>query len=146
MCLDLNADGQLRELPKSSKGTIQRGVAYYRFAGEIAALYAATEGGELGKKTKDEVESVVRDIVESVAGSKCKVENLDNETDLFAWGVDSLMATRIRGGLKKVMRDRLSHLLTWNSRQRLNTGVTELPSNVVFENPSIAKWDSSAKT
>jgi hypothetical protein len=83
-------------MPKSSKGTIQRGVAYQTYKLEIDTLYAANADSRGQENDKKSLEAI------KVVGEKCKVDELKDETDLFTWGVDSLMATRIRGGLQKV--------------------------------------------
>jgi len=104
MCLVVTDPSRLEAMPKSSKGTIQRGVAYQTYKNEIATLYAAnaTSDEEKEKLSLEQIKEFVRDLITRVAGKKCKVDELDAETDLFSWGVDSLMATRIRGGLQKV--------------------------------------------
>jgi acyl-CoA synthetase (AMP-forming)/AMP-acid ligase II len=86
-------------LPKSSKGTVQRGMAYEAFKNEIEELYNGRTEKVIGKKSLVEIEEVVRDIVLSISGMKGE---LTRDTDLFSWGVNSLMATRIRAGILKV--------------------------------------------
>ncbi|WVW83561.1 hypothetical protein I302_105582 [Kwoniella bestiolae CBS 10118] len=123
MCLIVQ--DQSKALPKSSKGTIQRGVAYDVFKVEISKLYYSQHGevDSILKRSVEEIGSEVKRIIESIAATRLKVDNLDENTDLFSWGVDSLMATRIRTALQKT----------------LNTGEITLPNNVVFEKPSIKR-------
>lgn len=99
-------DGTAQSLPKSSKGTVQRGLAYGAFKAEIEAIYTVDPArvAEQSKRSREEIRTIVRKIVGDVTKSKVKSGTLEVETDLFSWGVDSLMATRIRGGLKKVSR------------------------------------------
>ena len=87
-------------LPKSSKGTIQRGIAYEVFREDIEALYTIYDGAtSSAKRTLAEIEHLITHMVVSVAISPGK---LDLDVDLFSWGVDSLMATRIRAAMLKV--------------------------------------------
>ena len=105
MCLVVTNSSRLDAMPKSSKGTIQRGVAYETYKEEITTLYAANAGSngqDKEKKSLEKIKEFVRDLIVKVSGEKCKVDELEGETDLFTWGVNSLMATRIRGGLQKV--------------------------------------------
>jgi hypothetical protein len=104
MCRLVEGD---RSLPKSSKGTVQRGVAYDSFKQDIEALYASGGGGAQGgarQRSFEEVKQEVREIVLDVTKGRIAPEKLNSDTDLFSMGVDSLMATRIRGGLIKVSR------------------------------------------
>lgn len=100
MCLVIESTD--KQLPKSSKGTIQRGVAYDLFKDEIKGLFGVGQQGEIEKRSAEEIEEVLNRIIKGVVGSKLKVVALGRETDLFSWGVDSLMATRIRAGILKV--------------------------------------------
>lgn len=95
-----------KALPKSSKGTIQRGVAYEVFKEEIDAMYGAGSTDTApGAKKRDlrEIEDYLLQTIKRVAGSGSRRKiPLDRETDLFNWGVDSLMATRIRTAAQRV--------------------------------------------
>ncbi|WWD02658.1 hypothetical protein V865_000698 [Kwoniella europaea PYCC6329] len=123
MCLVVSES--TKRLPKSSKGTTQRGVAYEVFREEINQLYNQQngQGDDLPKRSTTEIREEVKMIIENIAASKLRVDNLNENTDLFNWGVNSLMATRIRTNLQK----------------KLNTGGVVLPNNVVFERPSIKR-------
>ncbi|WVQ94361.1 hypothetical protein IAU59_001440 [Kwoniella sp. CBS 9459] len=116
-----------KTLPKSSKGTVQRGVAYDVFKAEIESLYEGSAKDDLGspveKRSKEEIAKHIQAIISDVASSRLKIEGLDENTDLFSWGLDSLMATRVRSAMQKA----------------LNTGGKTLSGNVVFERPSIAR-------
>lgn len=108
MCLVIDKESG-KELPKSSKGTVQRGMANERFKEEIKSLYAEVGEGDLPKRTVEEIQSELERIIIGVASSKFKVEGLRSDTDLFSWGVDSLMAIRIRAGIVKVGHSRWPH-------------------------------------
>jgi len=100
MCLVVKKIGLL---PKSSKGTVQRGLAYEVFRKEIERLYdnpIEQYAGE--KRSLLEIEDCLHGLIMEVMGSSRKVVSLDRITDLFSWGVDSLMATRIRSGIHRV--------------------------------------------
>lgn len=95
--------GTDKALPKSSKGTVQRGVAYDVFREEIDALYTTGSGTEeILKRAAEEIEQYLHDTIQTVAGPRRKALDLDRTTDLFSWGVDSLMATRIRTAIQRV--------------------------------------------
>lgn len=100
-------NGTTPSLPKSSKGTVQRGLAYESFKDEIEALYAGVSpaGDQRVKRSREEIEEIVKQVVKGVTKGKINRGALNNDKDLFAWGVDSLMATRIRSGLHKVSRN-----------------------------------------
>jgi hypothetical protein len=92
-------------LPKSSKGTVQRGVAYEVYKNDIQQLYEGpATGKELPKRDVVEIQSCIRDAVEGVAGQQSRDASLESTTDLFGWGVDSVMAARIRAMMQKVGR------------------------------------------
>ncbi len=108
MCLVINDAKKIDKLPKSSKGTVQRGLAYEVFRKEIDTLYddGATQQGEVKKRSLSAIEDFLTGLIIDVMGSSRKrTDSLDKTTDLFSWGVDSLMATRIRSGILKVSFD-----------------------------------------
>ena len=88
-----------KALPKSSKGTIQRGVAYEVYKEEITKLYQTTHTGDIPKRSLQEIKGIVRECIEQAAKDN---RDLSESTDLFSWGVNSLMATAIRNSLSKV--------------------------------------------
>lgn len=107
MCAIVADPSRIAALPKSSKGTIQRGVANDVYKADIEALYEGTDAnnatnGDRPKKSLEEIRSFVRALVKRVAGDKAAKGDLADDTDLFSWGVDSLMATRIRTAIQKV--------------------------------------------
>lgn len=88
-------------LEKSSKGTILRGKAEERYASEIEAAYeqASSSNAEV---QDDQVPEKLLDIVSSVMNTKSS-ETLDSETDLFAYGVDSIACVRIRQAASQLL-------------------------------------------
>jgi hypothetical protein len=89
-------------LPKSSKGTVQRGVAYEVYKNEIQQLYEGPTIGTLPKRDMIEIQTCIREAVKTVAGQQSRDAPLESTTDMFGWGVDSVMAARIRAMLQKV--------------------------------------------
>ncbi|WWD19982.1 hypothetical protein CI109_104455 [Kwoniella shandongensis] len=122
MCLLF--EGQ-KTLPKSSKGTVQRGVAYNLFKEEIETLYTEQQGAQttLAKRSTPQIQKLLKDMILNVTGAEHEAESLDQDTDLFSWGVNSLMATRLRTAIHRTF----------------DTGGKVLPINVVFEKPSISR-------
>lgn len=104
MCLVISEPGRFEALPKSSKGTIQRGLAYQAFAGEIDRLYAATsDATQILKLSEAEAISWLSDVVDQIVGAgHLTSDKLSPDVDLFSWGVDSLRATRLRSAIIKV--------------------------------------------
>lgn len=105
MCVVVSNE-RAAQLPKSSKGTIQRGVANEVYKEEIDRLYngVISEGSsdQIPRRNTDEIRKLVLEIVTSVTGDKAGKAPIELTTDLFSWGVNSVMATRIRTGLQKV--------------------------------------------
>ena len=106
MCFVVGEAERAGELPKSSKGTIQRGVAYDTYKLEIDTLYGdGAEGNRLriaGRELQDWLLAKVGDIIGD--SKRYKDDVLDSETDLFSWGVDSVRAARLRFAMMKVSR------------------------------------------
>ena len=104
MCFVVAEADRAAELPKSSKGTIQRGVAYDTYKSEIDALYGdGAEGDRLslaGRELEDWLLAKVGDIIGD--SKRYKDDVLGRETDLFSWGVDSVRAARLRFAMMKV--------------------------------------------
>jgi hypothetical protein len=93
MCLSIGTE-RAAQLPKSSKGTVQRGVANEVYKQEIDRLYNGT----------DEIRDFILDTVSSVAGERAQKTPIELDSDLFSWGVNSVMATRIKTAMQKVRR------------------------------------------
>jgi hypothetical protein len=113
MCLSIGSE-RAAQLPKSSKGTIQRGVANEVYKEEIDRLYngEATDDstGQIAKRDVDEIRDSVLKAVSSVAGERAQKTPIELDTDLFSWGVNSVMATRIRTAMQKVRRSSIMYI------------------------------------
>lgn len=135
------------QLPRSSKGTLQRGMAMDQLAGIIDGVYRRFERGEapqvqprLALKGK-ELNNWVHSLIEEILG-----HDIEDGDDFFEAGVDSIMAARIRAALLQVS-DRLTcvlyapaHPSNISRRKRLNLQGSPLASNVVYEHSNINKW------
>lgn len=89
-------------LEKSSKGTIIRRKAEERYGQQIEQAYA----GSLEHKdiSDGEVAEHIRDIIQSTMGSQRRQsDTLDDQTDLFAYGVDSIASIQIRNKLRGLL-------------------------------------------
>ena len=91
---------QEEPLEKSSKGTLIRKKVEARFTKEIQAAYAEQDLAVADDISDDRVEECVLEIVGQTLG---RSEHLDVNTDLFAYGVDSIAAMRIRGRLQALV-------------------------------------------
>jgi len=105
MCTSIKAE-RAEQLPKSSKGTIQRGVANEVYKEEIDRLYngasTSDSAGPIVKRNVDEIRDFILETVSSVAGFRAQKTPIEFNTDLFSWGVNSVMATRVRTAMQKV--------------------------------------------
>jgi len=105
MCTSIGAE-RAAQLPKSSKGTIQRGVANEVYKEEIDRLYngapTSDSAGPIVKRNADEIRDFILETVSSVAGERAQKTPIELDTDLFSWGVNSVMATRVRTAMQKV--------------------------------------------
>ncbi|KAI4796975.1 acetyl-CoA synthetase-like protein, partial [Aureobasidium sp. EXF-8845] len=89
-----------RPLEKSSKGTIQRSVVEARFAQDIDNSYVNMGSFNVGDVPDEKVSHVIIEMIESIVPKKIKLE--DN-TDLFSYGVDSVAGMQIRYGLRQLL-------------------------------------------
>ncbi|GBE77228.1 putative three-domain protein [Sparassis crispa] len=113
------------QIPVATKMTILRPACYAKFKDIIDSVYDRFENGTGSTKldlSKAELqEFIYKAIVQTFGASKAT--KLTKSTDLFAFGVDSLQATRIRNICQK----------------ELELNGHTLVQNVVYENPSIEK-------
>ncbi|KAI4715286.1 acetyl-CoA synthetase-like protein [Aureobasidium sp. EXF-10727] len=87
-------------LEKSSKGTLQRGVVEARFAHDIDKAYTNMGSFNVGDVPDEKVSHVIIEMIESIVPKKAK---LDDNTDLFSYGVDSVAGMQIRYGLRQLL-------------------------------------------
>lgn len=107
------------KLEKSSKGTILRSKAEETYGGEIKAAYANLQGTIKQGIPDDDVEDTISKTVEGIIGHS----GLEPETDLFAYGVDSVASIQIR----------------YTLNQLLPKGADELPLSVVEDCGSVSR-------
>lgn len=113
-----------QEFPKTDKGTTIRAAFYAKFADRIEQLYQDFEV----QNAHDGLELSEVELKEFIKKELVEVLTLDNpselqdETDFFSLGLDSLGATQIRG---KIIRE-------------IKTG-GKVGQNIVFEQPTLAK-------
>lgn len=94
------------KLQKSSKGTILRGKAEEVYADDIEAAYARLFTAGVGGDVADaEVAETIQSAIERIVGDKAVASkpSLTHETDLFAYGVDSVASIQIRYTLKQLL-------------------------------------------
>lgn len=90
-------------LPKSSKGTVLRGVAEKSYQSKIESMYDDTGADGAKSLSKDEILPMVQKIVRQVLGSE---DDIDDDADFYRHGVDSGKATQIRNLISKVVFNR----------------------------------------
>lgn len=100
MCLIISSRDRIDALPKSSKGTIQRGLAYDVFKPETDRLYSSHSSS--GPESKLQLDGSVLEqwlmgrVLEVAGQQQDGQESLEADTDLFSWGIDSVKAARLR--------------------------------------------------
>jgi thioester reductase-like protein len=106
--------------------SILRPACYKLFAPIIDSIYDRFEKGTGQPKqtitTPNEMQSFLHNLISTALGDKAS-SDLTPSTDLFAYGVDSLQATRVRNDIIK----------------NLELGDVTLGQNVVYEHPSIER-------
>lgn len=108
-----------KALPRSSKGTLMRGVAEKMLAEEIDALYdtsPASEGVSKASNGPISWEYATKMVLKAVKQVLRDDQDLDPEDDFYTHGVDSLMCTRIRASLQQDIAgfSQGEHALPWN--------------------------------
>ncbi|KAJ0125235.1 thioester reductase domain-containing protein [Diaporthe amygdali] len=111
------------EVPRTAKDTLIRSKFLEMCKEDIDAHYAAREAQSSTQVSiaDDEVEDVVREVVSSVVSAEDA--DLGIDTDFFGLGMDSLQASYVRSRLLR----------------RVNLGGRLLPTNVVFESPTVGQ-------
>jgi len=90
-------------LEKSSKGTILRGKAEERYESTIEDAYASVSFGN-ENVPDNELPATIQGIIESVVGtSRHGQDELKEDTDLFAYGADSVACVQIRHALSQLL-------------------------------------------
>ena len=112
MCLIITSRDRIDDLPKSSKGTIQRGLAYAVFKPETDRLFSSNSSYGTGSKLQldgSKLEKWLMERVLEVAGQQQDgQECLEADTDLFSWGIDSVKAARLRFLISQVCSSQCS--------------------------------------
>ncbi|KAG0707371.1 L-aminoadipate-semialdehyde dehydrogenase, partial [Suillus ampliporus] len=113
-------------IPRADKGSILRPRVYKEFEGVINEAYKQLEGDVDGagkRRLTDEVEArtAIRDIIRKTVDRP--IGSLEDDTDLFDFGLDSLQSSRIRNTIQR----------------EIDLGGKKLSPNAVFEHPSIAE-------
>lgn len=110
------------DYPKTLKGSLIRQQFYQRYETEIEDAYQDDDDSEKVALDENELREFIRnEIAVALKIDDCSV--LQNDTDLFQLGVDSLQSTQLRRVFQA----------------QLYLGGQELPTNTVYENSSIDK-------
>ena len=118
-------------LEKSSKGTIMRSRAEERYSKTIEQAYEGGADHPSNPVADSEVSKAVLDIVNSVLShDRNGATKLDEQSDLFAHGVDSIASIRIRQALQRLL-PRSASKLPMTAVE--DTGTTERLSNLVLD-------------
>ncbi|KAI1101066.1 L-aminoadipate-semialdehyde dehydrogenase [Jackrogersella minutella] len=120
--------GSLTSATRTDKGTIIRAAAYKAFEQVIESVYVRFEthddARDGARKALDMPELIA--YLSNMFADTIGVKGLTEDMDFFECGTDSLQAVAARA---KIMRE-------------IDTGGFKLPSNVVFEHPSVKKLAS----
>lgn len=113
-------------IPRADKGSILRPRVYKEFEGIINEVYKRLEGDidEDGKRrltNEAEARTAIRGIISKMVDRP--INNLEDDTDLFNFGLDSLQSSRIRNAIQR----------------EIYLGGKKLSLNVVFDHPSITQ-------
>jgi aryl carrier-like protein len=109
------------EYPKTDKGTVIRARFYREFEAQIEEIYEAAEtsSGELCLSEAELRQYIRTELSHILTSSTSKL--LQDDTDFFSVGIDSLQAIQLRSVLSK----------------NIQTNGQKLTSNIVFDFPSI---------
>ncbi|OAX43282.1 L-aminoadipate-semialdehyde dehydrogenase [Rhizopogon vinicolor AM-OR11-026] len=111
-------------IPRADKGSILRPRVYKEFESVINEVYKRLEGDvdEAGKRrlnSEADARMTVRDIIGRMV--ERPIDNLQDNTDLFDFGLDSLQSSRIRNAIQR----------------EIDLCGNKLSPNAVFEHPSV---------
>ena len=93
-------------IPRADKGSPIRARTYATFERDIEDMYRRLEGDLASGIVKrriaspEEARTLVFEVIKETLGGN--VGGLSDDTDLFAFGLDSLQANRIRNGIQRV--------------------------------------------
>lgn len=112
-------------IPRADKGSIIRPRVYKEFEGIINEVYKRLEGDidEDGKRRlTDEADArtAIRDVIGKTVDRP--IDSLEDDTDLFDFGLDSLQSSRIRNTIQRV-----SSNVLLIAACKLNNGAGDLP-------------------
>ncbi|KAK4992704.1 hypothetical protein LTR66_006215 [Elasticomyces elasticus] len=125
-----------KPLEKSSKGTVLRGVTEKRFKDVIDGVYSKETAGTATDVPDNEVARFVKQIVLDVMRNRTQ---LNDDTDLYSYGVDSVAGMQIRYGLRQTMWDFMAHVNDLLFTQLLPSDSNALPLNVVDDCATIER-------
>lgn len=108
--------------PRTDKGSVIRQAFYKRYAQEIDEVYdkADASSGDLKKLSLPELKDFIR---QGLVQALSKRVDLDDDTDFFSLGLDSLQAIQMRSDILRT----------------IDIGGSKLGQTVVFDHPSINK-------
>ncbi|KAI8161980.1 Adenylate-forming reductase Nps11 [Colletotrichum sp. SAR 10_70] len=108
--------------PRTDKGSVIRQAFYKRYAQEIDEVYdkADASSGDLKKLSLPELKDFIR---QGLVQALSKKVDLDDDTDFFSLGLDSLQAIQMRSDILRT----------------IDIGGSKLGQTVVFDHPSINK-------
>ncbi|WYZ44914.1 hypothetical protein EsH8_VIII_000230 [Colletotrichum jinshuiense] len=111
--------------PRTDKGSVIRQAFYKRYAKEIDEVYdeADASSGDLKKLSIPELKEFIRQGLLQTLSRKVE---LDDDTDFFSLGLDSLQAIQMRSDILRTV----------------DVGGNKLGQTVVFDHPSINKLSS----
>ncbi|KXH69000.1 male sterility protein [Colletotrichum salicis] len=110
------------EYPRTDKGSVIRQAFYKRYAKDIDEVYDSADAasGDLKKFSAPELQDFIR---QGLAQTLSKTVQLDDDTDFFLLGLDSLQAIQMRSDILRTV----------------DVGDNKLGQTVVFDHPSINK-------
>ncbi|KAK0702433.1 hypothetical protein B0T21DRAFT_112500 [Apiosordaria backusii] len=126
-----------KTIPRSDKGSVMRRETAERFEDEINAAYLAIEAEvsseEVSVFESDNIEDVLKELLEGVAGSAFHVETLGRDDDFFERGLDSLQSL-------KLARKVTSSLRRSSNRQE------SLTAEFVYRHPTLKLLSNAVKS